>query len=67
MSAKCPIIEIKKFKEDDKLICVRKALFIKSEQKNSTNSNRRNLRFETSRQSHTNVVYLKITIICHYF
>ena len=35
--AKCPIIEItKKFKEDGKLIGVRKALFIKSEQRSSS-------------------------------
>ena len=66
--AKCPIIEVtKKFKEDGKLISVRKALFIKSEQRNSANSNRKNLRLETSRQSHRNVEYLKRAIICHYF
>ena len=66
--AKCPIIEVtKKFKEDGKLIGVRKALFIKSEQRNSANSNRKNLRLETSRQSHRNVEYLKRAIICHYF
>ena len=61
--AKCPIIEVtKKFKEDGKLIGVRKALFIKSEQKNSTNRNMTNLRLETLRQSRTSIVYLKRTM-----
>ena len=61
--AKCPIIEVtKKFKEDGKLIGVRKALFIKSEQKNSTNRNMTNLRLETSRKSRTSIVYLKRTM-----
>ena len=61
--AKCPIIEVtKKFREDGKLIGVRKALFIKSEQKNSTNRNMKNLRLETSRQSRTSIVYLKRTM-----